>query len=163
MSLTQIALLPTTSKDLDTILDMERSPENAHYIFQWKRDRHAAAIEDANIAHLKIVLEDEIIGYVILIGLNNSDRSIEFRRIVVAKKGYGYGRQAIRLVKKMVFNEFKAHRLWLDVMAHNQKAYALYLSEGFTEEGVLRESYKQGDRFIDLKIMSILEQDYKVT
>ena len=34
MSLTQIALLPTTSKDLDTILDMERSPENAHYIFQ---------------------------------------------------------------------------------------------------------------------------------
>lgn len=78
-------------------------------------------------------------------------------------KGYGYGRQAIRLVKEMVFNQFKAHRLWLDVMAHNQKAYALYLSEGFTEEGVLRESYKQGDRFIDLKIMSILEQEYKVT
>ena len=98
----------------------------------------------------------------ILIGLNNPDRSIEFRRIVVAKKRYGYGRQAIRLIKEIVFQKFKAHRLWLDVMAHNEKAYALYLSEGFTEEGVLRESYKQQDRFIDLKIMSILEQEYRL-
>ena len=63
----------------------------------------------------------------------------------------------------MVFNQFKAHRLWLDVMVHNTRASALYLSEGFIEEGILRESLKQKERFIDLKVMSILEQEYKLT
>lgn len=161
MSLTKLSLFPTTPEDLDIILAMETSPENATYIFQWKRNQHAAAISDTNIAHLKIVLGNKIVGYLILIGLTNPDQSINFRRIVIEEKGYGYGRQAIGLVKDMVFNKFKAHRLWLDVMAHNERAYALYLSEGFIFEGVLRESYKQEGRFIDLKIMSILEQEYK--
>lgn len=150
-------------EDLDTILAMETSPENAPYIRHWEQNQHAAAISDPNIAHLKIVLGNKIVGYVILVGITNPDRSIEFKRIVVEQKGYGFGRQAIRLVKDMVFNRFQVHRLWLEVMAHNTRAYALYLSEGFTEEGIHRESLKQEGCFIDLKVMSILEQEYRLT
>ena len=158
---TKIALVSTAIEDLDTILAIEESPDNSPYIGHWKRSQHQAAIADPDIAHLKVVLDKKILGYLILIGITNPDKSIQLKRIVVTQKRQGFGRQAIRLVKKMVFERFEAHRFWLDVMIHNTRASSLYLSEGFIEEGILRESLKQQDRFIDLKVMSILEQEYK--
>jgi RimJ/RimL family protein N-acetyltransferase len=158
-----ISLVPTGSEDLDVILAIETSPQNAPYIGQWERKQHEKAIENPNIAHLKIVLDNQIIGYVILIGITNPDRSIQLKRIVVEPKGYGFGRETIRLIKEMVFNKFQAHRFWLDVMIHNTRAYNLYLSEGFVEEGIHRESLKQGENFIELRVMSILESEYRLT
>lgn len=157
------SLIPTTSEDLDVILAIETSPQNAPYIGQWERKRHQEAIANPNLAHLKIVLDNKIIGYVILVGITNPDRSIQLKRIVVQQKGHGFGRETVRLVKEMVFHKFQAHRLWLDVMIHNARAYNLYLSEGFIEEGILRESLKQGENFIDLRVMSILEPEYRLS
>ena len=102
-------------------------------------------------------------GYVILIGLIDPDCSVEFKRIVIEPKGYGFGRQTICLVKELVFNKLKAHRLWLEVLSDNTRAYNLYLSEGFTEEGIHRESLKQGDVFLNLRVMSILVSEYRLT
>ena len=115
-----------------------------------------------NIAHLKVVLSSQIVGYVILFCIHNPDQSIQLKRIAIKQKGFGFGKQTIRLIKDMVFNQFQAHRLWLDVMVYNTRAFALYLSEGFVEEGTLRQSLKQKDRFIDLKVMSILKQEYQI-
>ena len=124
--------------------------------------QHEAAIADPNIAHFKVASADRIVGYLILIGITNPDKSIQLKRIAIAQKGFGFGRQAIRLVKEMVFDRFDAHRFWLDVMIHNTRASTLYLSEGFIEEGILRQSLKQKDRFIDLRVMSILEPEYRL-
>ena len=161
MSSTEIAFVPTTNEDLDIVLAIEQSPDNSLYIGQWEREQHQLAIADPNIGYFNVIAENKIVGYVILIGLTNSDRSIQFKRIAIQQKGYGFGRQAIRLVKRITFEQFKAHRLWLDVMVHNTRAYSLYLSEGFVEEGILRQSLRQGENFIDLKVMSILESEYK--
>ena len=158
---TKISLIPAAYEDLDTILAIERSSENFQYVGHWKRSQHEAAISNLDIAHLKVVVENEIVGYLILVGIINPDKSIQLKRIAIEQKGCGFGRQAIRLAKKMVFDRLKAHRFWLDVMVHNKRAYTLYRSEGFIEEGIIREAIKQQDCFIDLKLMSILEQEYK--
>ena len=55
------------------------------------------------------------------------------------KSKEGYGREAIRLVKKLCFEELSLHRLWLDVFTTNVNAIRLYESEGFQYEGELRE------------------------
>ena len=123
--------------------------------------QHERAIADPNMAHFKVTSAERIVGYAILIGITNPDKSIQLKRIAISQKGFGFGRQAIGLVKKMVFDRFNAHRFWLDVMIHNTRAYNLYSSEGFVEEGILRESLKQQDRFIDLRVMSILESEYR--
>lgn len=158
----QITLFPTTMHDLDSVLRLEQHPENASFVGQWTREQHVAAMLDKNMAHLtvKMLSSNEFIGYVILIGIENTDKSIEFKRIVIGEKGKGYGRAVVKLVKEMVFKEYDAHRLWLDVMKHNERAHSLYLSEGFTEEGLHRECLKKGDNFISLRIMSILQHEY---
>lgn len=157
----QVTLVPTVPPDLDSILGLEQHPENRLFIRQWTREQHLAAVRDENIIHLTVrTSSNKIIGYAILLGIKSTDKNIEFKRIVIGEKGKGFGRAVVKLVKQMVFEKHNAHRLWLEVMEHNDRARSLYLSEGFTEDGVHRESLKQGDKFISLRVMSILEHEY---
>ena len=127
---------------------------------QWSRDRHAAALGDPDIAHR--IAEDAAqnpVGFCIIAGLTNADSSIEFRRVVVVRKGAGYGRSIVRAVKDLAFRELHAHRLWLDVKAHNDRARALYKSEGFREEGLLLECIRGPSGFESLVGMALLNDE----
>ena len=95
----------------------------------------------------------------ILAGITNPN--IEFRRVVISNKGKDFGRETLRLVKKVVFGQLNAHRLWLDVRYKNQRAQNLYKSEGFVEEGILRECILYNENYESLIVMSILKNEYK--
>ena len=155
-------LRATTENDLDFVLTAEQSPENSLFVTRWTREQHKAVFESRDGAHLIIETEPERrrVGYLILAGLENANGSIELGRIVVTEKGKGHGRVALRLVKQLAFAESHAHRLWLDVKEHNQRARHLYESEGFIIEGALRECLKTETGFESLVIMSILRHEY---
>lgn len=121
------------------------------------------ALTDPDVCHLVIErLDDQRpVGYIILAGLKNSNQSVEFRRIVVTEKGKGYGKCALRLVKRLAFEHLDAHRLWLDVKDFNARARHIYESEGFIVEGTLRECFKVEDTFESLVVMSMLKREYK--
>ncbi len=157
-----IRLRPTQCEDLDFVLAAEQSEENRAFVGQWTREQHAAALEDRDMAHFIVerTADERRVGYIILAGLHNVNQSIEFRRIVVTEKGQGYGRAALRLVKQLAFETLGAHRLWLDVKDHNQRAQGVYLAEGFVVEGTLRECLKAGERFESLIVMSMLRSEY---
>ena len=81
-------------------------------------------------------------------------------RIVVEPRDQGYGRQAIRLLKRYAFEELGAHRLWLSVKEFNARGRALYVSEGFVEEGMLRECVKGPAAYESALMMAILDREY---
>jgi RimJ/RimL family protein N-acetyltransferase len=64
----------------------------------------------------------------------------------------------------MAFRDLRAHRIWLDVKQLNTRALALYQSEGFVEEGRLRESVRVtingADGYDSLIVMSMLDREY---
>ena len=155
-----VRLRTTTDADLDLVEGAESDPDSSPFIVPWPRHRHAIALGDPDIAHR--IAEDEAqnpVGFVILAGLTNPDSSIEFRRIVAVRKGKGYGRSIVRAVKELAFDELQVHRLWLDVKEHNTRARALYKSEGFSEEGLLRECLRGPAGFESLVIMALLHYE----
>lgn len=158
-----IILRLTKENDLDFVIDLETQDENSDYIIQWSREEHLRALCQEDIMHL--IVEDKNshkpVGYVIMAGLQNFNNSIELKRLVICDKGKGLGRETLRLIKNFVFNQLKAHRLWLDVFYKNYRAKKLYSSEGFTEEGMLRECLLCNDQYESLVIMSILEREYR--
>ena len=157
-----VRLRRTADADLDFVVNAESDPDTCPFIIAWPRDRHAIALDDPDIAHR--VAEDEAenpVGFVILGGLTNPDASIEFRRIVVVRKGQGYGRSTVRAVIELAFKELQAHRLWLDVKEHNARARALYKSEGFSEEGLLRECIRGPVGFESLVVMALLRHEFR--
>jgi RimJ/RimL family protein N-acetyltransferase len=78
----------------------------------------------------------------------------------VQAKGSGFGRAALRVAKKVAFDDLGAHRFWLDVKTHNTRAKALYDSEGFVVEGTLRESVRTDNGFQSLIVMSMLQAEF---
>jgi RimJ/RimL family protein N-acetyltransferase len=149
-------------EDLDFVLAQEARAEFQNFIFSSSREQHQQYLHSQDCQYF-IFHNDETeaaIGYAILSGLTSPHGSICLVRIVMAKPGQGYGKQAVRLLLDWVFTECKAHRFWLDVFEDNHRARHVYQSVGFREEGLLREVAKQQDKYASQVIMSILEQEY---
>ena len=163
----RVRLRPTMQSDLTYVLSLEQDEHNLPFITPWDRTQHEAAIRFPDMRHFIIEGGDglEPVGFLILVGCRSQHQSLELKRMVVQGKGAGFGRAALRVAKRVVFDDLKAHRFWLDVKQSNVRAQAFYASEGFTVEGVLREAVKvrlsQGQPGFDsLVVLSMLQTEY---
>lgn len=151
----------TKPEYLDMILNIEK--KNSDFVFVWTRERHIEAINNMDEVHISIVNTSggELVGYILLAAVGGEDRALEFRRMVIADKSRGYGRISVRFIKKYCFEVLKCHRLWLDAYTDNKRAIELYKSEGFTQEGILRECKRHGEGYRSMVVMSMLENEYE--
>jgi diamine N-acetyltransferase len=158
----RVRLRPTMTSDLEYVLSLEQDPANLPLITPWERTQHEAAIRFPDFRHF--IVEGgpglDAVGFLILIGCRSRDQSLELKRMVVQAKGAGYGRAALRVAKKVAFDDLGAHRLWLDVKNRNARAKALYDSEGFVVEGELREAVRVAGGFESLIVMSMLRPEF---
>jgi diamine N-acetyltransferase len=159
----RLRLRPTMLSDLDYVIGVETDQHNLPFITPWERTQHEGAVRFPDFRHFIVEAGSgyERAGFVILQGCRNQHRSVELKRVVLQPKGHGYGRACVRLLKRMAFRDLRAHRFWLDVKLLNVRAQALYASEGFVDEGVLRESVKLADGYDSLRVMSILDREYE--
>ena len=159
----RVRLRPTMTSDLEYVLSLEQDGDNLPFITPWERTQHEAAVRFPDFRHF--IIEGgpglDAVGFVILIGCKSRNQSLELKRMVVQVKGAGYGRAALRVVKKVAFDDLGAHRLWLDVKTRNARAKSLYDSEAFVEEGRLREAVKEEGGFESLVVMSMLAHEFK--
>lgn len=170
----RVHLRPTMLSDLDYVVSVEQDGANRPFITPWERTQHEGALRFPDSRHFIVELardaaaaepQFERAGYVILQGCRNPNRSVELKRIVLQPKGLGLGRHCVRLLKQLAFTQLHAHRFWLDVKGLNTRALALYASEGFVEEGRLRESVRVSvegaDGYDSLIVMSMLDREYQ--
>jgi len=157
----KIRLTNTALSDIDNIIEFENS--NRQFVHQYSKDKHIALLKDNDCLHLSIkrLDNDKLVGHMIIFGLCNHNKVLEFRRITINEKGLGFGREAIRLLKQFCFEKLKFHRLWLDVYDDNDKAIKLYESEGFIKEGRLRDNIKTDNGYRSQRIYSMIENEYK--
>jgi diamine N-acetyltransferase len=154
-----LRLRDTTSDDLGLVLEMEAAAGAAPWIVRWSRERHERAMVDPDEAHLLVCDGDRPVGFVLLAGLTNENRSVGLRRIVVEPAGRGLGRAALALVLDHAFDGLGAHRVWLDVKVDNARARRAYEAVGFVAEGVLRDALLTDGRYESLVVMSVLAHE----
>jgi diamine N-acetyltransferase len=163
----RVRLRPTMQSDLPYVLSLEQDEQNLPFITPWDRTQHEAAIRFPDFRHFIIEGGEglEPVGFVILIGCRSQHQSLELKRMVVQRKGQGFGRAALRVTKRVAFEDLKAHRFWLDVKQRNARAQAFYDSEGFVVEGTLRDAVKltldDGAKAFDsLVVLSMLQTEF---
>ena len=170
-----LRLRPTMLSDLDFVASVETDQRNLPFISPWERTQHEGALRFPDFRHFIVELSADNAaaatrdGFVILQGCRNPHKSVELKRLVLQSKGRGVGRRCVRLLKQMAFRDVHAHRFWLDVKSLNIRALALYASEGFVEEGRLRESVRESvrvsgegaDGYDSLVVMSLLDREYQ--
>jgi RimJ/RimL family protein N-acetyltransferase len=155
-----LVLRETVEAALPAVIAIESATEVARWVTVWPHERHRRAISDPDEAHLTAADGEEIIGFVLLAGLAGPHRSVELRRIAIARRSAGLGRKTLNLALELAFGHYQAHRVWLDVLPDNERARRLYISCGFVQEGLLREAHLHPDgSFSPLLLMSTLRTD----
>jgi len=165
----RVRLRPTLLSDLDFVVSVETDQRNLPFITPWERTQHEGAVRFPDFRHFIVERGADwaASGFVILQGCRNPHRSVELKRLVLRADahGQGVGRACVRLLKQMAFRDLKAHRFWLDVKQLNTRAQVLYVSEGFVEEGRLRESVRlsgdDADGYDSLIVMGLLDREYQ--
>ncbi len=149
-------------KDLDYIMEVEYKPENAKYVIPYSREVHQLTLAEKNAVHLIIERVDTKapVGFLMIAGLDNPSKEIEFTRIILDEKGKGYGRETLKMLKSWAFDDLKFHRAWLDCKDHNARALHVYESEGFVREGLIRETILTDGIYENLVILGILDREY---
>ncbi len=122
-------LRPTTEADIDYVTSLEARGEVRPFIAPWSRQQHRQALVDGDTTHLISVIGGERRGFAILVRGDARD-TVELRRLVVWPHGRGHGRATMRAVIAWA-GAHGADRIWLDVLPDNERAIALYQSEGF--------------------------------
>jgi RimJ/RimL family protein N-acetyltransferase len=165
MSEASVRLRPTMLSDLEFVISVEQDPANLPYITPWDRTQHEGAIRFPDFRHFIVEAGPGYpsAGFVILQGCRNPHGSVELKRMVLRPdaQGRGYGRATVRALIRMAFRDLGAHRFWLDVKSRNVRAQAIYRTEGFVEEGRLRESVRVADGWDSLVVMSMLVSEHQ--
>ena len=160
---------PAAPADIPAILAIETLPEYRAFVGRWTEDRHLAALTGPDARYFVVdgtgadpadQPSAEIDAYAILRGFAESSNAIELKRIAVRTPGHGLGRRFLEELIRMAFEDFHAHRFFLDVFETNARARHLYESLGFVYEGTLREAALVDGAYHSLCLMSILDREY---
>jgi len=156
-----MVLRPANSEDIAAVVALERLPESARFVGQWSQERHRTTLASGDARYLVGEATDgRLCGYAILRGLAETSGSIELKRLVVHPPGNGLGRGFLGDVLRIAFEEFGAHRVFLDVFDDNPRAMHLYKSFGFVEEGLMREAARREGEYCSLHLMSLLDREW---
>ena len=148
--------------DLKFIMELQYKPENLKFIVPFNEKYHTAIINSDNYENMDVIIEEiatgKSVGYFMLCNLYGS--SVEFRHVIIDKKGVGYGRESLNTLLKWSFEVRKFHRAWLDCKTYNERALHLYETCGFIREGISRECIFFNGVYEDLINLSILDREY---
>lgn len=109
---------------------------------------------------------DEYLGEIVLNEMDEHSKNANLRLALrPGQRGRGFGGEAIQLVLDHAFADpadggLGLHRVSLEVLSINPRAFALYESLGFVVEGRLREAHLDGEHWCDVVVMAVLEDDW---
>lgn len=178
-----IELLRFSTADVDRLISWVPSPD---FLFQWAGVSYQFPLTQEQIeeflalgdgAEPEVMMykavrpgagneADDVVGHVDLLNIDRHNRSLTIGRVLVGdanSRGRGIGKEIVRSALRIAFDELGMHRVGLGVFSHNTAALACYEGVGFRREGTLRDYRRYGDQYLDLIMMSMLEEEWRAT
>jgi RimJ/RimL family protein N-acetyltransferase len=114
-------------------------------------------------ARFAIEADGRVIGVIGLHGQNRREGTTEFG-IYIGDRAYlgkGYGRDAVNVLLGWAFRVQNWRRVWLEVLATNERAIRAYRACGFVEEGRLRKQAFFNGQYVDMVLMGLLREEWR--
>jgi len=106
---------------------------------------------------------DNLIGWISLSQIDKENNSACLHSIFIGNRTYSNGILWIEMylfILNYAFNELHLHRLWGTKRADHLQSMAMSAAMFFHQDGILRESKRIGDSYIDTSLGAILESEY---
>lgn len=110
-----------------------------------------------------IVVDDRIVGEVVLNEVDSDNRSANIRIVIwePAARNKGYGAQAMRLLTGFGIEQVGLHRIELGVFAFNPRAIRAYEKVGYRIEGTRRDALLWDGAWIDQHTMAVIADEWR--
>lgn len=168
----RVVIRPSLWSDIDYFYEWETQPEVTEFFSirdgQTKEEVIRKYVEEDNnpdSLQLTICVKEDggykPIGRIVLTDIINNWK-MEIWRIYIGDlryRGLGLGRDAMELILAYGFGGLQMERVYLDHYTGNP-ASKLYLSLGFSYEGILRKNCRKNGKLYDVHLMSILRDEY---
>ena len=123
-------------------------------------DFHRSAADEAFFMIVRRA-DNRAIGHVALYQINHRLQTGDFAILIGdrAAWGQGLGRTCTRWVCEYGFTQLNLRRITLGVLATNERAFKLYRSLGFVEEGRLRQAQFKHGAYVDVILMALFREE----
>jgi len=152
----QLLLRTANINDYDFINVAERDEDCTRWVNNWPLGLRIEKFGDNNFFQTIIETHDgSPIGFIDFRDMLH-DTQVELKRIVIAERGKGYGKEAMYLSQKFAFEVLGRDRLYLGTKAENTRAQHVYHSTGFSlvnPENIARFHILKEDYFLPDKPM----------
>lgn len=131
--------------------------EVTEYVTEQQKSKSAFAFA------IRPLAGDDLLGYIELDGIL-WPQGTGWLSIAIgdeAKRGQGYGAEALRLLLDFAFGELNLRRVQLTVFSYNTTAIALYEKLGFLREGVFREFVYRDGQVYDMLLYGLLRREWE--
>ena len=106
--------------------------------------------------------QDEYLGTISLKHISEDSHNAEYAIVTrVCAQGTGAAKKATYELLEYAFEELKLHKVYLNVIATNERARALYEKCGFKYEGLAREHFYIQGEYRDMCWYGITVDDYR--
>jgi aminoglycoside 6'-N-acetyltransferase len=161
----RVTLRPLEERDRARLVEILEEPEVARWFGMSPPDESADEfISDPEVTGFAIEAGGEVVG---AIGFYEEDTP-DYRHagmdlfVATESQNQGFGREALRLLARHLFEERGHHRLVIDPAASNARAIKVYEAVGFKPVGVMR-GYERGPDgvFHDGLLMDLLQDELR--
>jgi RimJ/RimL family protein N-acetyltransferase len=120
---------------------------------------------DTNNKHYAVADDnDEYMGTISLKNIDhrhsNAEYAVAFRRSAI---GTGAASYATAMILMKAFEEFKLHKVYLNVLTDNARAVRFYEKSGFIFEGEFKEHLFIRDAYRDLRWYKMTRNDFEIS
>lgn len=166
-----LVLRPVAARDVEAILDSVNDPEGRRLTGESRT--YTWAEVEAWVAHTMTATDrvdlavtrqghDEYLGEIVLDRIDEAASNARMRLAMrPAYRSRGYGTEAIDLVLGLAFDGLGLHRVGLEVLALNTRMQAIVENLGFRVEGRRREGARDGERWCDVVLLGLLEDEFR--
>jgi RimJ/RimL family protein N-acetyltransferase len=167
------------AKTTETICLRKLERSDLTTIFRWRNDPHVTQhlarremslveieswfekLEGGHDRAFAIIAGGTSVGYAVLDHVDRVNRKCEAGIIIGERRHWskGIGKEVARRLAVEAFNELGMHRVLAVASARNPAAIACFKAAGFKEEGRLREANFRDGAYVDLILLSLLEDE----
>jgi RimJ/RimL family protein N-acetyltransferase len=167
----KVTLRAIERSDLATIAKWRSVPSAYEYFFEYlpiplAQQEKWYEQQLINRDEINFAVDDNsgLIGTASIYQIDRRNRRAEWGRIVIGdenKRGQGIGKEILGLLIEYAFDHLNMHKLYCEVAAQNVSAIEVYKKLGFQQDGLLRDHVFKGGVYIDVLVMSLLEDTYR--
>ncbi len=138
----------------------QRTPYSEYLMREYLKEAGQDLFE-AKQLRLMVTYQEEAIGLVDLFDFDPDHQRAALGILIGAEKyrGKGLAKAALKLFLNYAFPSFNLRQVYVGVAAHNAASLALFKSCGFSEYGLRKAWYRQGDQFVDEHCLQLLKED----